>query len=215
MKKTPSSNLTLAPLLVIFLAAAASGQGRTDGNNEAESRLTEPLTNAGIRIDESSLIEALKSKDVGIAGRAAMLLPRFSKNPQMVQALSVASTDERESVAVAAIRSLQTLEVTGWEPGAITRLPKMQERVSQLQLAGLLAKNGRHEGWSIVRTGLLDENMSMVAAENVEYFDGVTDQSGKRMNIIDELEAISRIAARTSREVVDRKVSELKERKNK
>jgi hypothetical protein len=174
-----------------------------------EERLTAPLIHAGIAINAESLTEALKNEDLLIASRAALLLPRFPKTKSMVQALNSAISDDREVVAVTAARSLLKLNEVGWAPIAVERLPKLQDQVAQIQLAGLLAQAGHTEGWRIVKSSIVDERFTLVALENVEFFDKKMGPDKKPIRVNLELSKLLNVAPQSTRKQIEEKITQL------
>lgn len=191
------------------LATRVECRTRQDGQEGMEKRLTAPLLNAGIAIEPQSLISALQNEDLLIASRAALLLPRFPKTQEMVQALSYAVSDDREVVAVSAAGSLLKLNEVKWTPAAVERLPDMRDKVAQIQLAGFLARAGRAEGWPFVRAGIADERFTLVALENVEFFDRKTGPGGKPIRVDAELQKLLNEAPQGVRRQIEEKLKQV------
>ncbi|MGB9177737.1 MAG: hypothetical protein WCB68_00710 [Pyrinomonadaceae bacterium] len=203
-------------MIAALLFSGLFCQALADGPGEVEYLLKQPLIRAGIPINRESLIHALNNKSILIAGNSALLLPRFPKTRRMVEALTALVENDqdpqREILAVNAARSLVQLNERDWVPKALARLPKLRDRVSQVQLAGLLARVGHAEGWPIVRDTLTDENLALVALENVAYFNRLRDENGQTINVVEELNRLSSQAPEGARKLIEEKLIELRKK---
>jgi hypothetical protein len=199
--------------MVCLTLVKGNGQTQLPGQpREGDERLVAPLVNAGISLDQESLIQALQNDKSIVASRAALALSRFPKHQKIVEALNLASQDKREFVATSAIRSLMAFNENNWVPNAISRLPIMEDRVARIQLAGLLARVGHAEGWPIVISAVSDEKMAGVALENVTYFDKLNDQSGMSIDVVTELNRLLTTGSELIRKQIERKLMQLKNR---
>jgi hypothetical protein len=95
-------------------------------------------------------------------------------------------------VAVGAFRALAKLKATGWEVRASRRLSSLRHLHEKLAVAGALAQAGRADGWDIVQGALFNENEIAVilALIYATDFDGLTDQTGKPINLADRLDIV-------------------------
>jgi len=211
MKMTSLLLVGICLTMACLISVGVSGQTQLPGPpREDDERLVAPLVNAGVSLNPTSLIQALQNEETIIASRAALALSRFPKHQEIVEALNLASQDEREIVAISAIRSLIKVNENGWAPSAMKRLPIMRDPVVQIQLAGLLAQIGHADGWSIVISAVSDEKMTLVALENVAYFDKLKDQSGRPIDVAAELNMLLARAPDLVRKQIEEKLVHLK-----
>lgn len=176
----------------------------SDGPNI--ERLRVPLINAGIRLEPNSLINALTHKENTIAIRAALLLGVEHKTQATVKALSEAAKSEREILALASMQSLLSLHETNWISLGVSRLPKMKDRLQQIQLAGVLARANNVEGWKITVNGLMDPQYTTLALENLNAFDGKRQRDGKVIRVLDELQKVLEAAPESARPEIKREI---------
>ena len=184
---------------VILLGALAirghaqMGRPGSPGFSPLESQMNTIFTDAGFRPnDEVSLIQALKHDDPRIAVWAAELLTRLPATASGIAALEAAAQGQSHTVTVGAFRALAKLKATGWEVGASRRLLSLRHLDEKLAVAGSLARAGRADGWDIVQGALFNENETTVISALIQAtdFDGLTDQSGKPINVAEKLDAV-------------------------
>ena len=169
------------------------------------------LPTRAISTEAASLTVALKDIDTAIAVTAAHFLSRFPPTTENVAALRVAALERYEPLAVAAMETLQELKITGWESVAIARLPEMQEPVSQIQLAGILALAGRSEGWPAIKAALLaPHGLIGVAVENAVRFQGLTDADGTFIDVAGDLQRARDTAAPFLRQLIELKLQQMR-----
>jgi hypothetical protein len=211
MKMKDAVAFTLGLLLVCLMTSRGAGQTRLPGPpREGDERLVAPLVNAGIALNEPSLIAALKNNDSNIAARAAGALARFPKTRRLVHALEAALSDDRDIVAMRAGYSLFDLNERAWVMTGVTRLPQMHNPLVQLQFAGLLARAGNTAGWPIVVSGILEEQFTPVALENIQYFNGKIGPNGQPIRVVEELERLSNGVPEGSRRLIEEKLNQLR-----
>ncbi|MFI5176767.1 MAG: hypothetical protein ACHQKY_18050 [Terriglobia bacterium] len=203
-------NIAISLSLICITLFEGNAQTRGDGPNESLERIAAPLVNAGITINEPSLIKALSNEDKRIATSAASVLSTFPKTKSIVRALNSVVKDEDEILAVTVMSSLLTMKETGWVTAGVKRLPSMHDPVERIQLAGLLAQAGNTEGWPIIVSSIEDGKYSMTALDNVSYFDGKKLQNGAYISVVDELERLQITAPASSRELIQAKLKQLK-----
>ena len=189
------------------------------------------LVDAGYRPkDPSSMIDALRDPDAGIAGHAAMMLTTFPSNPAAVNALRIASRGSEESLALSAMNALQLLGASGWEADALTRLAEMGPTLRRVALAGILARAGHGDGWIFVRRALravgepgdygrgASGSLIAIAVENAAYFDGLKDLDDRIIDVEAELVDARPIATSKAPEAVrriDAEVAKVKAKRKK
>ncbi|HEV7683969.1 MAG TPA: hypothetical protein VGO68_17695 [Pyrinomonadaceae bacterium] len=202
--------------LAMLLTLGSFSAALADGPGEVEYLLKSPLIRAGIPINRDSLIKALNDQRILIAGNAALLLARFPRTNESVRALSAVVADDkdvrREIVSVNAARSLVQLGERQWAAIGKARLAKMQDRVAQVQLAGLLARIGHADGWPVVLSTLYDPELALVAIENISYFDGLRSPAGRQINLTHELQSILPKLPEASRQLVEAQLLQLRKK---
>jgi hypothetical protein len=157
---------------------------------DEDKRLLGVVTYVGYQDTIPSLLYAVYDENTLVATSAIALLRRFPQSKEVIKALNTAISDFREWVVVYAARSLLAMGNTEWIQDAVNRLPKMQDRVAQIQLSGLLAQAGKTDGWPLVIDSIVKGQLIEGALENIEYFDGKTDNNGRRIIVADELASI-------------------------
>ncbi len=177
---------------------------------EGDKRLLEVITYVGYQDTISSLLYAVYDENIMVATSAVALLRRFPQSKEVIAALRGAIADPRELVVVYAAQSLLTMGKTEWLQDAVNRLPKMQDRVAQIQLSGLLAKAGKTDGWPFVIDSIIKGQLIEGALENIEYFDGKTDKDGRRIIVADELASIVGRAPAGVRPKIIEKINKLR-----
>jgi hypothetical protein len=177
---------------------------------EGDKRLFEVITHVGYQDTIPSLLYALSDENLVVATTAAALLRRFPQSQQVVSALRTAIDDPRELLAVYAAQSLLKMGKTEWLQDAVDRLPKMQDRVAQIQLSGVLAKAGRTDGWNFVISPITEGQLIEVALENIEYFEGKTHKNGRRIVVADELASLVERSPAGSRPKILEKIKRLR-----
>jgi hypothetical protein len=148
-------------------------------------------------------------ENIVVATSAVALLSRFPQSRQVITALNTAITDSRELVVVYAARSLLAMGKTEWLQDAANRLPKMQDRVAQIHLSGLLAQAGKTDGLVFVIDAIVKGQLAEGGLENIEYFDGKTDKNGRRIIVADELASIVGKAPAEVRPKIIEKINKL------
>lgn len=195
--------LLLLPFLVMY------GEVKADGSGEIDERIEMPLINAGVKLDDSSLMEALKNKDMLISSRAAIVLGTRKKTESIIKALSKVAQSDNETVAVTSMHSLEKLGDMGWPSIGKERLPKIQDRALQLELAVLLAKAGQADGWQVIIESINDPNYSAIALMNVEVFDCMKKKDGTEIDVVEELNKISKSAPKDLQFSINRKIDKI------
>jgi len=158
--------------------------------DDEEKRLLGVITYVGYQDTIPSLLYAVYDENTLVATSAIALLRRFPQSKDVIKALNTAIADSREWVVVYAARSLLAIGNAEWLQDAVNRLPKIQDRVAQIQLSGLLAQAGKTDGWTFVIDSIIKGQLIEGALENIEYFDGKTDRNGRRIIVADELASI-------------------------
>lgn len=212
MTANTSLKIGIALLFCFMLTPGVDGQTRLPGPpQEGDERLITPLINAGIALNENSLIEALKHQDTNVAARAARALGRLPKSNAIVSALKAAISQDRDIVSLSAGYSLLDLNQKTWVPTiGVSRLAKMHDPLLQIQFAGLLAQGGSGAGWSIITSRITDELYTPLVLESIDHFEGKTDQAGRQIRVVAELERLSREAPEASRRLIAQKLAQLK-----
>lgn len=180
---------------------------RADGPTENDERILAPLRNAGINLDDKTLIGVLNHTNKFLATRAALVLGSRGENTEIVSALANAASDSDETLAFTAIRSLHALKDNSWCPLALKRLHHIKNRAIQIQLAELLAKTGNVDGWDIIAEAILDSDYSSLALQSVDAFDMKVKGDGKRINVGEELRNIALTAPAETQEKIRRKLA--------
>lgn len=204
--------ITFALLFLFMFTPGVNAQTKLPGPpQEGDERMVTPLINAGIPLNENSLIEALKHQDTSVAARAAAALGRFPKTTSIVNALKAAIAEDRDIVSLNAGYSMLHLNQKAWVTSiGITRLHAMHNPLLQIQFAGVLARGGSGAGWSVITSRITDVMYTPLVLENIDSFDGKTDQDGHQIKVIEELEKYSREAPEESRKLIVQKLSQLK-----
>src|SRR6185436_17225339 len=102
---------------------------------EDEGRCLRVITYVGYQDTIDSLLYAVYDENIYVATSAIVLLRRFPQSEQVITALNTAITDSREWVVVYTAQSLLGMDKTEWLQDAVNRLPKIQDRVAQIQLS--------------------------------------------------------------------------------
>jgi hypothetical protein len=161
--------------------------------------------------------EKWKAKDISILRNAAAILGQFPRSDDIIQTLTdVASNDDDDILATRAMIGLHGQKEESWVEIAIKRLPRVKHPVDKIQLAGLMAKDGHADGWSVVLAGVLDDQFGSVALEHVDDFDGLPNKAGDPINVNDELNSLIPLASTTGKarikEKIERRIKEQTER---
>jgi hypothetical protein len=164
---------------------------KADGTGEQDERIIVPLTNAGIGLDEKSLIEALKNTDRMIASRAAIVLSTRKKSVEIIDALAHAASEDSDTLAVTAMRSLFAFGDISWCSYASKRLKNIKNPAIQIEVAELLAKAGTMDGWDVIVAMIRDPKYVALALESIDVFDNKMKSDGKRINVSEELRSIA------------------------
>jgi hypothetical protein len=178
--------------------------------DDEDKRLLGVITYVGYQDTISSLLYAVYDENTLVATSAIALLRRFPQSKEVIKALNTAIADSREWVVVYATRSLLAMGNTEWLQDAVNRLPKMQDRLAQLQLSGLLAQAGKTDGWTFVIDSIIKGQLIEGALENIEYFDRKTDRNGRRIIVADELASIVGKAPAEVRPKIIEKINKLR-----
>src|SRR5215475_9258032 len=178
--------------------------------DDEDKRLLGVITYVGYQDTISSLLYAVYDENTLVATSAIALLRRFPQSKEVIKALNTAIADSREWVVVYAARSLLAMGNTEWLQDAVNRLPKMQDRLAQLQLSGYLARTGKTDGWTFVIDSIIKGQLIEGALENIEYFDGKTDKNGHRIIVADELASIVEKAPAAVRPKIIEKINKLR-----
>lgn len=153
--------------------------------------------------DTESLIAAVKRGDMEYARSAATFLGRLPRTPQGVATLREAAKSEDDGMAFVAMYGLIALKVTGWEDAAVERLFRMKTLPQYgpppglVEIADLLARAGRSEGWPIVRKAL--ERDEFVASGSAVFFETALRFQGFKATdgtVIDAREELARAIER-------------------
>jgi len=124
------------------------------------------LARYGISVDDDeALIRAIEEQRPGWA-IAPVVLGWRPKTEASVRALRHAAASDNFFIALGAYTSLARLGDQQWLSDASELLNKLENRSSRLQLAALLAKYGRYDGWEFVREAVLsvDDQRSLIEA---------------------------------------------------
>ena len=168
------------------------------------------ITYVGYQDTIPSLLYAVYDENIVVATSAIALLRRFPQSKEVIKALNTAIADSREWVVVYAARSLLAMGNAEWLQDAVNRLPKIQDRVAQIQLSGYLAQAGKTDGWTFVIDLIIKGQLIEGALENIEYFDGKTDRNGRRIIVADELASIVGKAPAEVRPKIIEKINKLR-----
>lgn len=179
---------------------------RADGPAENDERILAPLKNAGISLDDKTLIGVLNHTNKFLATRAAIVLGSRGENTEIVSALAKAASDNDETLAITAMRSLHALKDKSWCQLGVKRLHHIKSRAIQIQLAELLAEAGNADGWNIVAEAILDPDYSSLALQAVDAFDMKVKSNGKRIDVGEELRRIAPTAPEDTQEKIRRKL---------
>jgi hypothetical protein len=155
-----------------------------------DERLIAPLSNAGISLDEKSLIGALNHTNLFLASRAALVLGKWGKSVEIINALASISTCNDEMLSFAAMQSLFALGDDSWRPSALSRLNHINDPTIQIQTAELLAKSGNADGWDVIASAVMDSDYSVLALQAADAFDGKIKTNGSVIHISNELSTI-------------------------
>jgi hypothetical protein len=194
-------------LLCLFLGNGISLADEPNENNIIPA-VRESLKNAGIGLDDKSLIEALNNNDKYLACAAALALRAHKKTAEIVYALTNAATDDHETLALIAMNVLHELGDESWISLGRTRMFRFKDPHAQVMLAQLMAKAGDGVGWEIVANALTDERLCPIALESIESFNNRAKSNGEIINVKEELRKIILIAPEKSRERISRKLGE-------
>lgn len=177
---------------------------------EEDKRLLGIITYVGYQDTIPSLLYAVYDENTLVATSAIALLRRSLQSKEVIRTLNTAMVDSREWVVVYAARSLLAMGNAEWLQDAVNRLPKIQDRVAQIQLSGLLAQAGKTDGWTFVIDSIIKGQLIEGALENIEYFDGKTDRNGRRIIVADELASIVGKAPAEVRPKIIEKINKLR-----
>jgi len=177
---------------------------------EEDKGLLRVITYVGYQDTIPSLLYAVYDENIVVATSAIALLRRFPQSKEVIKALNTAIADSRDLVVVYAARSLFAMGNAEWLQDAVNRLPKMQDRVAQIQLSGYLARAGKTDGWTFVIDSIIKGQLIEGALENIEYFDGKTDRNGRRIIVADELASIVGKAPAEVRPKIIEKINKLR-----
>ncbi len=181
-------------------------------DNSTEYRLTGPLVEAGVRLDdEVALIRLLQgaSENLGMAIRAAYALGKLPPSANSTTELNLVVAASKEEVFVNyAIRSLLRLGDRKWVEVALERFPDTKDHVQQLDLAASLAEAGRYEGWSVTERGIVHEREGIQEAAllRVEAFSGMKDANGQPVDLVKVLEKLRPLAPEARRNAISQKI---------
>ncbi len=175
-----------------------------------DEQLLKVITYVGYQDTIPSLLYAVYDENIVVATSAIALLRRFPQSKEVIKALNTAIADSREWVVVYAARSLLAMGNAEWLQDAVNRLPKIQDRVAQIQLSGYLAQAGKTDGWTFVIDLIIKGQLIEGALENIEYFDGKTDRNGRRIIVADELASIVGKAPAEVRPKIIEKINKLR-----
>ncbi len=154
------------------------------------SRLTSPLVAAGINPhSEDELIKALTSRDSSIQVPAVRLLKRDRRYKAIIP-LRLLLKSPNDSLRLDVCDALQSLHDSGyaWMP-ICTDLLKSTDFFIRSRAAGLLARQGDSQGWSIVKEMLVSNNDPLVyqAAGEAPFFQGLSIKSDGKVTHINVL----------------------------
>jgi hypothetical protein len=171
-----------------------------------DERINAPLINAGINLDERSLIGALNHTNRFVASRAALVLGTRGKSTDIINALESAAACNDETLSFSAMQSLFALGNDSWCPSAMVRLNHIKDKTIQIQVAELLAKAGNADGWDVVASAVLDSDYSALALQAADAFDGRTNTIGNIINITNELSGILLSAPADIKAMIKKKI---------
>jgi hypothetical protein len=176
-------------MLALTLCARPARAQLVDDSLGAQQKLAD----AGYRYDDlASLLRALQDQDELVAIFATTFLAERA-TAETIGALRAASEGPRESLALGAFGALQRLGATGWEGSAIGLMQGTREETIRVELAGILAKAGRTEGWLLIRDALTPDNRLMrLALFSVGPFHGLKAADGTTIDAISELRRLQR-----------------------
>ena len=178
--------VTAVVLLVPALCATSARAQLVDDSLGARQKLAE----AGYRYDDTaSLLSALQDENETVAGFATTFLAEQRATPEIIGALRAAGGSPLESVALGAFSALQRLGATGWEGSASGLMQGTRDDIMRLELAGILAKAGRSEGWAFVKAALSDPGLMVHAVRAAAHFDGLKTPDGE-VDAVAEIERI-------------------------
>ena len=198
-------------VLVLLLAAGqapTSQQFKDQDTLDDEYRETLSLKAHGYAINETDLIAALQDRKAPeIRTFAVDMLLTLPRTATIVAALKQTFNDAllmdthsregryREETIVRLARIMQgPLGDTTWQNNAVRVLPQMTDPYHQLELAQILVRAGRTEGWPIVRSAIAgnDSGRIFTALGDVEKFDGLPNpDGGQRIDIAGELHQLA------------------------
>ena len=184
------------------------GGVQADGPTEMNERILAPLANAGISMDDKTLVDVLNHTNKFLASRAAVVLGTRGENQRVLAALAKAASDNDETLAIAAMRSLHILNDSSWCQLGMDRLNHIKNRALQIQLAELLAEAGHVDGWNIIAAAILDSDYSSLALQSVDAFDMGIINDGKRLDVAAELRRIAIIASEDIQKNIRQKLKE-------
>jgi hypothetical protein len=134
------------------------------------------------------VVRALEDKNDLVVIFATNFLAQQRATPEIIAALRTAGNSPRELVAAAAFGALQVLGATGWEGSAIGLMQGTRHDIRRFQLAGILARAGRSDGWIFVRPALTPDAGSVgVAMWSVAPFHGLKAADGTTIDAISVL----------------------------
>ena len=175
-------------LVLACLLGAPSASLLAQGFASGDQQNLAPLINANIDIaDATALIKALNDKSGRLAVPAAQALGNLQSTPIIVRELSLALQSKNELLVLCAAKSLLALGDRGWSKSASLRMDAVQNPVTRVQLAGVLAQTGDYSGWKHVTSILLDPKADRWdvadAFIQTDFFIGMKDEHGKEVNI--------------------------------
>ena len=180
-----------------------------EGETEDE-RLLGIVIYVGYEDTIHSLLHAVYDKNIVVATSAVALLRRFPQSEEVITELSAAISDPRDAVVVYSAQSLLTMGKPESLQDAADRLPRMELRLDQIQLSGILARCGITDGWSFVIDSIIKGELIDLALENIEYFDGKTGRDGRRIIVADELASIMDGSPVEVRPKISKKINKLR-----
>jgi hypothetical protein len=174
-------------VLAVLTAAALGAQNDEPVTKVRDERL---LADRGVKLDSESLAFAVQEKNVAIAAAAIRMAPHVSKSAALTASLINIANDADATLAAAASDSLRKMGENGWIPVAIARLQTEPLPLHRLQFARLLAQAGRGDGWPIVLDMVTDPDRALEAISSAAVFDGLTDGTGRKIDVSFELQNV-------------------------
>lgn len=186
--------LKLVSMVALLTTTLTAGAQSPEESRKSLSlgRLVGPLKNAGITIDEPSLIIAMRGEDKAIAARAALTLAKIGGGAAAKKALFEGINDPDPTLAVHSMFALWLLGDNGWTKVGIERLPGMNDKFEHVLLAGYLAKAGNFDGWPFILAAIKNEKWAPAALESIPDFAGRRDSHGRAINVEHDLENLEK-----------------------